>query len=240
MDIKIYCIFDEAGVPLYIGKTKQKLLIRESQHQKRLKRKVFIHELDLVKKDEWKFWESYWIDQFKSWGFNLLNKNKGGGGPEFHSESVRKKMSSTPRPQTSQKLKGKKRPDVSKRMKGFSFSPETCKKISQSKTGITYSEERNKNIKKSNEKHYKPNSERNKQISKKLKGRNITWISKIKIPIYQFDKSGNFICEWDSASSAASFLNKSPSAISECCNGKRKSAYNYIWKFQKEYLNSKL
>lgn len=239
MNVKIYCIFDETGIPLYVGKTKQKLSVRESQHRRRLKQKVFIYELDLVKMDEWKFWESYWIDQFKSWDFNLLNKNKGGGGPEFHPETIRKKMSLTPRPQTSQKLKGRKRPDVSKRMKGSTFSSETCEKISKAKTGTIYSEERNKKIKKSNEKHYKLNSERNKQISKKLKGRSITWISKIKIPVYQFDKNGNFIRKWDSASSAAFSLNKPSSAISECCNGKRKSAYNYIWKFQKEYLNLK-
>ena len=36
--------------------------------------------IDEVPLSEWKFWENYWIEQFKSWGFNLKNKNNGGGG----------------------------------------------------------------------------------------------------------------------------------------------------------------
>ncbi len=31
--------------------------------------------------EDWKFWESYWIEQFRCWGFKLENKNIGGNGP---------------------------------------------------------------------------------------------------------------------------------------------------------------
>lgn len=237
MKVSIYCITDKNGVPLYVGKTKNPLHIREAQYRRKLKKEVFIFELDSVENEEWKFWECYWIEQLLNWGFQLKNKNKGGGGPQYHPIDVRKKMSNTSRPGTSQKLKGKKRPDVSKRLKGVKFSKETCSKISQSKIGITYSEERNNKIKNSNIKHYQKNSERNKKISHKLKNRNISWNAKLKIPILQFDKKGNFIQEWDSASTAAQSLNKQSSAICECCLGKRKSAYNYVWRYKKEYLN---
>ena len=232
MNVKIYCIFDENEIPLYIGKTKNSLLLRESQHQKRLNKKVYIFELDNVNTKEWKFWESYWIEQFQNWGFILKNKNKGGGGPEYHPKKVREKMNNTPRPGTSIKLKGKKRPDVSKRLKGTKLSKEICKKISQSKIGTIYSKERNNKIKSSNIKHYQKGSKRNKKISNKLQGRDITWNSKFKIPILQFDKNKNFIQEWDSASTVAQSLSKQSSAISECCSGKRKSAYGYVWEYK--------
>ena len=51
-------------------------------------------------------------------------------------------------------------------------------------------------------------------------------------PILQYDLQNNFIKEWSSATEAGKFLNKKNSAISECCNNKRKSAYNFIWKFK--------
>lgn len=46
MKIYIYCLFDGNEIPIYIGKTKNSLTKRESQHQKRLKQKVNIFELD--------------------------------------------------------------------------------------------------------------------------------------------------------------------------------------------------
>jgi len=119
MKVYIYCLIDENGIPVYIGKTKNSLNKRESQHQKRLKQKINIFELDFVDETDWKCWECFWIEQFKTWGFNLYNQNKGGGGVKSHSLETRKKMSSSSRPGTSKKLKGIKRPDVSNRMKGI-------------------------------------------------------------------------------------------------------------------------
>jgi group I intron endonuclease len=51
-------------------------------------------------------------------------------------------------------------------------------------------------------------------------------------PVLQYDKQGNFIKKWECGFDAARFLGKQNSAISECCYGKRKTAYNYIWKFK--------
>lgn len=36
--------------------------------------------IDEVLFDDWQFWESYWIEQFKSWGFRLTNGTSGGEG----------------------------------------------------------------------------------------------------------------------------------------------------------------
>jgi group I intron endonuclease len=235
MKVYIYCIFDENEIPIYIGKTKNSLTKRESQHQKRLKQKVNIFELDYIEGNNWKHWECYWIEQFKQWGFELNNQNKGGGGPESHSLETRNKMSSTPRPGTSIKLKGVKRPDVSNRMKGVKFSEETCQKITQSKTGHQcYSNpERTLKIVESNLIHYQTESDRNKKISEKLIGRETPWVvESLSKPILQYDKQNNFIQEWKSASEAARFLNKTPTTISLCCNKKQKTSYGFIWKFK--------
>ena len=239
MKVSIYCIVDKHGIPLYIGKTKNSLSMRESQTQRRLKEEVFIFELDSVENEEWKFWECYWIEQFISWGFKLKNKNKGGGGPEYHPKEVREKMSNTPRPTTSKKLKGKKRPDVSKRIKNSVFSLETNKKISEAKKGHEcYNNERTEKIKKSNEKHYKSGSERNKKISKSNVGRKNTHITILRsISVVQLDKQSNYIQEFESGVKAGESLNKPSSAISECCSGKRKSAYGYIWMYKEEYVH---
>lgn len=42
--------------------------------------KPIINIIDKVGKDEWEFWETYWISQFKTWGFNLTNTCDGGEG----------------------------------------------------------------------------------------------------------------------------------------------------------------
>lgn len=73
--------------------------------------------LDIVDKNEWKFWEQHYISLFKSWGFNLVNHTNGGDGGSFkkHTEETKKKMS--------QLRKGKKRKP---------FSEETKKAMSES------------------------------------------------------------------------------------------------------------
>ena len=75
---------------------KNSLPIRLSQHNHNLQKggidKASIYLLDEVEENNWEFWERYWIQQFKQWGFNLSNKNNGGGGPLTHSENVVKKI----------------------------------------------------------------------------------------------------------------------------------------------------
>lgn len=57
--------------------------------------KPVIEIIDEVPLHEWKFWEIYWISQFKTWGFNLTNGDNGGqGGSEgrFVTEETRNKL----------------------------------------------------------------------------------------------------------------------------------------------------
>ena len=51
-------------------------------------------------------------------------------------------------------------------------------------------------------------------------------------PILQYTKSGEFVAEWKSATDVQRTLGYFQNNISYCCNGKLKSAYNFIWKFK--------
>lgn len=51
-------------------------------------------------------------------------------------------------------------------------------------------------------------------------------------PVLQYDKSGAFIQEWSSASEVKKHLGIAQSCICECCNGKRKSAGGFVWRFK--------
>jgi len=42
--------------------------------------KPILEILDIVPYNEWGFWETYWIDLMRTWGFNLTNIACGGGG----------------------------------------------------------------------------------------------------------------------------------------------------------------
>ena len=55
-------------------------------------------------------------------------------------------------------------------------------------------------------------------------------------PVLQYDLNNNFIRRFESAGEGARFLkNKSADrSISKCCNGLRKTAYGYIWRFENE------
>lgn len=78
--------------------------------------------IDIVPTNEWKFWEIYWINQFRSWGFILENKNNGGGGLTSctFSEERNKKISKA--------TKGKKRTFT------YVFTEEHKNKIKQSRS----------------------------------------------------------------------------------------------------------
>ena len=75
---KIY-ILERNGVPFYVGKTLQEIKERFYTHKDK-KENSEITEIDCVDDNEWRFWESWYIELFKSWGFELENKNNGGGG----------------------------------------------------------------------------------------------------------------------------------------------------------------
>jgi len=85
---KIYLVTNIDNDPnkVYIGKTKNS---RYKYHRCTYGPQItydYIDEVNSLMKKEWEPLESYWIQQFKAWGFTVMNKNKGGGGPEYWTE----------------------------------------------------------------------------------------------------------------------------------------------------------
>ncbi len=79
----------------YIGKTNN-IARRIKEHIKNSSIEFKYIILDEVEDKQWKFWEKYWICQFKTWGFTLINKNNGGGGTRAgikRSEECKNKIS---------------------------------------------------------------------------------------------------------------------------------------------------
>ena len=91
---------------VYIGKSNNPK-VRKHKHNSRFGDNIDIQIIDTIEykdKIEWIYWESYWIEQFKQWGFTLINKNSGGGGPQFHTEETKLKMKRTLSLSTKQKM----------------------------------------------------------------------------------------------------------------------------------------
>lgn len=114
--------------------------------------------VDEVLVSEWKYWEKYWISQFKQWGFNLTNGTDGGDGllGYVHSVETRKKISNS--------LLGENHPNWGKKL-----SKETKDKIRNGNIGKIVSEDTRKKISESNMRKIKSSKER-KEISNRMMG----------------------------------------------------------------------
>jgi hypothetical protein len=82
---KIYLVTNCYGDPnkVYIGKT---ISSRKNPHQQSYGKNILYTEIDEisgVNKKDWELLETYWIQQFMAWGFEVVNKRKiGGSGSE--------------------------------------------------------------------------------------------------------------------------------------------------------------
>lgn len=112
--IYIYTLTDPQNKAIrYVGKTNNlknrlKTHISEAEKVKTHKNnwiksltinnlKPIIEILDIVyENDNWEIIEKYWISQFKTWGFDLVNNSEGGENPPIlksHSEETKQKLS---------------------------------------------------------------------------------------------------------------------------------------------------
>lgn len=214
---RIY-ILEKNEIPFYIGKTKGSW--RKNRHKKTFGESINFFEIDLVEDNKSNFWEKYYISLFKTWGFELKNKNNGGGGPLKYTENQKQKMRKPHKEGT-----GKKISEALTGRKRGPQSEETKNKVKAIRTGKP-----------------QPN------ISKAHKGRQILWADKIgdalrgipknypnpnKKTIYQYDINNNLINQYNSATEAGKALNKSGNSIADCAAGRQKTAYGFIWKYKK-------
>jgi group I intron endonuclease len=56
--------------------------------------KILIEEIDLVNEEGWEESEKYWIEQFRNWGFRLVNTTDGGDGITLTKELIEKRNES--------------------------------------------------------------------------------------------------------------------------------------------------
>jgi len=76
---KLYYLHKGDDIPFYIGKTISEK-DRKHHHKNTFGKDTMLEIIDEVLTEEWRYWEEFYISLFKSWGFNLKNKNNGGGG----------------------------------------------------------------------------------------------------------------------------------------------------------------
>jgi len=94
---KIYLVENCYGDPnkVYIGKTKNN---RKYNHSKTYGSQItytYIDKVNSINHNDWEPLETYWIEQFRQWGFQVMNKNKGGSGPDFQTEETKQKISNS-------------------------------------------------------------------------------------------------------------------------------------------------
>lgn len=197
--------------PIYVGYTKNPKHREYHHRQKYGDVKMIL--IDKVEECDKKQFEIFYIDLFKSWGFYLLNKNKGGGGPPHHSEESRYKIKNNrPKPL----------------LRKSKWSEESRKRQSEALKGKPKPSGFGEMMK--NTRIGKP-----KPISMKI---NLSLALKGKIkkgsykPVLQFDLEGNLIKEWPSINHAAVSTNSNASTISKVCRGIFKQTNGFNWKYK--------
>lgn len=187
-------------------------------------KKPILDIIDEVSINQWIFWETYWISQFKAWGFKLTNNTHGGDGCTFGNQTSFKKGH--------------------KLGVGRELSDETKDKIRKVRLGSTAGEKTK--IKMSNIRKGKPpinismlvksgittRFEKNKEPWNKGKtGHKLGGLRTSK-PVQQFDLDNNLICEFIGYTEASNITNISREGIRKCCNGKANKAGGYKWKWK--------
>jgi biotin operon repressor len=219
----IYLIegIDNSPYKVYIGKTKKS---RKYAHVHTFGPDIkytIIDSIDSLDRKDWKSLETYWIQQFRAWGFEVVNKNDGGGGPIQHTDITKNKMSIS--------------------HYGMSHSEDTKNKIRLSHVGIKRPKHIGEKISKSNtgNKKTRIKQRKDKGIPKSETHRYKMSIAKLgkpstnpTKPILQYDTQGNFIREWSSGTEISKVLGISHGNIVKCCKGFRKHIGGFVWHYK--------
>jgi hypothetical protein len=222
---KIYLVTNCYNDPnkVYIGKTKNN---RNSNHKKTFGKNIIYTEVDEINslnKKDWEPLESYWIEQFRQWGFDVLNKNKGGGGPSSLSLYSKKQISINKKENILQydmqgnfikEWKGIVETDSIFSSTNKSSSIWACvNNLQRTAYGYIWFKKDEFNLNK---------------LYQTLK-----WINNRDSKINQYDLKGNFIKEWDSPTIASKNLIINRNNIYNALNGHSKSSGGFVWKYKK-------
>jgi len=227
---QIYLVTNCYGDPnkVYIGKEKSNQSIgRENTHKIKFSNEINFCYIDKTQgwdKKDWKPLECFWIEQFRQWGFELQNKNKGGGGPDFFTSS-QKELISKNKTGNLYKLK-KLNLDLVVKLYETKSIQEICNELN-----ITFSPLKKYLIK--NELYIKNKNRKGKTQTQKENMSQIM-MGKNNKKVYQFSIDGKLLNNYPSLTEASIIFNKPYmiEGISDCCKGKQKTAYGFIWSFK--------
>jgi hypothetical protein len=206
---KIY-ILERNGVPFYVGKTKH-VIRRKHLHRRTYGLDINLYVIDEV--ENWKYWEQYWICQFKQWGFKLENKNNGGGGPSNYTKEQKQKMSKPRKQGTGDKISK----TLKERNHSQYYTNEVRHKMSIPQKGKSkpFTKEHKKNISRAN---------------LESKGKTVEC----------YDLNGKFIEKFNCLREAKIWITEKKSIsspnidkqIKDCCNGRQKTCHGYKFKYK--------
>ena len=197
---------------VYIGKTKNS---RIGPHKRTYGKNITYTIIDEIYSLDHKLWkplESYWIEQFRQWGFELMNINKKGGqGPGIYSEESKIKMRKPRKKGTGEKISKKLKENNHSQY----YTDEVKLKISKGNKGISkpFTKEHQQNI----------------LLAKRKQAKTLL----------MFDLENNLIREWESKGQAAEWIQETKgrkgnltSQIKDCIFGKQKTAFGFKWKYK--------
>jgi hypothetical protein len=214
------------NVPFYVGKAID-VRRRLNKHKIDKGENISLVVIDEVSQNEWRFWESYWIYQFKCWGFILENKNSGGGGSTSWDEKQKKSHSmlytedvinKIITPERNQKISN----TLKRRDHSQYYTPDIRNKMSANMKGShlgPFTDEHIDNLKQAK-----------RESSKR---------------VLQYDLNGVYIREWKSKGEASDYIRSVepraigqniPSQIKDCCLGRMISCWGFIWRFKDEFI----
>jgi hypothetical protein len=130
--------------------------------------------------------------------------------------------------------RGKQKPkgfgDIIKNTRlGLTYTDETKKKMSISHIGFKHSENTKQKQKLTALSLIR--SEEWKYAVKKVR-ESEEWKQKLRKPIFQYDKQGNFIKEWPSIKEASVNLNIDSGSITACCKNRLNTSGKFKWKYK--------
>lgn len=199
---------------VYIGKTIN-YISRKYSHLQKYGHSIkidIIDEINSYSSKDWKPLECYWIEQFRIWGFNISNKNNGGGGANFRTEdSIKNIRQKLQKPVIQYDLKGniiKEFSSLKEAKSKFGGFIDICLKHKGKKAGGYFWG-------------YKNGSLPDFSLSYK-KGKKVN----------QYNLKGELLNTFNSTQEAEKlFNNTSKDNIGACCRNQQKTAYGYIWKY---------
>lgn len=189
--------------------------------------------------NDWRSLEMYWISQFKSWGFNLVNLTIGGDGTEgyTHTKETIKKLSEmitciSPNGEeyfgncreianiigvTNSAIYNVLYKSITGKVKGW----HSFKMLNPNKKYLS-----NLDI-------IKQGKPKISELCKKISASNCKKL--FSKPIIQYDKQMNVVAKYESLSEASRQTNINAQNISSVCLNKNKSAGGYVWAYKQTY-----